>query len=109
MSLVTDIRVKLLFAITPGEIRRLLLPDGTGLAYAEDGDEGQLSVSQKQEYPSGGQVEVVQRAFAAAALAANRPILSWRVMEYATAVPATGETHYVIRLKVVFGVQEKLL
>lgn len=108
MSLAIDIRVKLLFAIAPGEIRRLLLPDGTGLAYAEDGDEGQLSVSRKQEYPSSGQVEVVQRAFAVAALAANRPILSWRVMEYATAV-VTGETHYVIRLKVVFGVQEKLL
>lgn len=91
-----------------GQIRRIRLKKGgLQLAYAGNAESGQLTLSRPSPtWPSKNEIEVVQRDFAAAAMALELPILKWLELERAEAKTGTGK-YNVIRLKVWFGEQRE--
>lgn len=100
------IQTELLF--TDGEVRDFRLDGGLALAYAGDKDEGNLTLSRPAPVsPSAGEIGIVQREFAIAALTKNLPILSWQEVGRPIVQNKSGK-HYAVRLKVFFGEQPPL-
>ena len=98
----------LLKEINPGEIRRLRLARGLGLAYVEN-EHGLLTVSRIGEKgPSEKELQVVRRDFLDACGRLNRPVLDVRVIERMV-VHLARHSHSVVRLAVYFGKQGRLL
>lgn len=108
-SLVTRIERELLIDIEAGEVRRIRLERGLGLAYVGAGESGLLTLSRKlsEKVPSDEEVRVVKRDFTAAAERLDRPVLRYKELARET-VQHGYDKHHVIRFRVFFGKQGRL-
>lgn len=107
-NLVQRIESKLLIDITTGEVRRIRLERGLGLAYAGSGESGLLTLSRKlpEKASSDDEVRIVKRDFTAAGRL-DRPVLRYKELARET-VQHGCDRHHVIRFRVFFGKQGRL-
>ena len=108
-NLVQRIESELLIDIAVGEVRRIRLERGLGLAYAGSDDSGLLTLSRKlpEKAPSDDEVRIVKRDFTAAAGRLDRPVLRYKELARET-VQHGCDKHHVIRFRVFFGKQGRL-
>lgn len=109
-TLVQRIACELLTDITTGEVRRIRLQRGLGLAYAGSDESGLLTLSRKlpEAAPSDEEVRIVKRDFTAAAERVERSVLRYKELARET-VQYGRDKHHVIRFRVFFGKQGRLL
>ena len=108
-TLVQRITCDLLTDIAAGEVRRIRLERGLGLAYAGSDESGLLTLSRKlpEAAPSDEEVRIVQRDFTVAAGRLDRPVLRYKELVRET-VQHGRDKHHVIRFRVFFGRQGRL-
>ena len=109
-TLVQRIACELLTNIAAGEVRRIRLQRGLGLAYAGSRESGLLTLSRKlpEAVPSDEEMRIVKRDFTAAAEQLDRPVLRYKELVRET-VQHGRDRHHVIRFRVFFGKQGRLL